>query len=78
MGESQAIRMTISDILNAQNQLYEYTAANVHFSPLYRSSIIKMFLRERFASSYAYNVRRDTVERITYSCLRNPDLVTVT
>ena len=44
VGESRAIRMMISDISNAQNQLYKYIAANVHFSPLYRSSIIKMFL----------------------------------
>ena len=41
VGESHAICKMISDISNAQNQLYEYTAATVHFSSFIDRLLLK-------------------------------------
>ena len=46
MGESHAVHMTISDISNARNQLYEYTAVTVHFSPIIDRIILKCFFEK--------------------------------
>ena len=46
MGESHAVRMMISDISKTRNQLYEYIAATVHFSPFVDRILLKCFIEK--------------------------------